>query len=89
MLTVPWQEVATFHMHSECYRFFFLFTGFAWSEVAILRVMTYDRYVAVCLPLHWGHYVSQKVYMSCDSCMAKHWHSRNLVYSNPILDQIL
>ncbi|OBS65762.1 hypothetical protein A6R68_05697 [Neotoma lepida] len=30
----------------------FFFTTLAWSEVAILTVMLYDYYVAICLPLH-------------------------------------
>nr|AAQ77041.1 olfactory receptor 113 [Mus musculus] len=39
--------------YAQCMLQIFFFTGFAWGEVAILTVMSYDRYVAVCLPLHY------------------------------------
>ncbi|XP_021514725.1 olfactory receptor 14J1-like [Meriones unguiculatus] len=39
--------------YSQCMLQVFFFTAFAWGEVAILTVMSYDRYVAVCLPLHY------------------------------------
>ncbi|XP_036846537.2 olfactory receptor 14J1-like [Manis javanica] len=39
--------------HSQCILQVFFFTSLAWAEVAILTVMSYDRYVAICLPLHY------------------------------------
>ncbi|XP_007949678.1 olfactory receptor 14J1-like [Orycteropus afer afer] len=39
--------------HGQCMLQVFFFTTFAWAEVAILTVMSYDRYVAICFPLHY------------------------------------
>jgi olfactory receptor len=39
--------------YSQCILQVFFFTSLAWAEVAILTVMSYDRYVAICLPLHY------------------------------------
>ncbi|EDL23353.1 olfactory receptor family 14 subfamily J member 10 [Mus musculus] len=39
--------------YGQCMLQIFFFAAFAWGEVAILTVMSYDRYVAICLPLHY------------------------------------
>ncbi|KAM9234286.1 olfactory receptor 14J1-like [Dugong dugon] len=39
--------------HGQCILQVFFFTSLAWAEVAILTVMSYDRYVAICFPLHY------------------------------------
>ncbi|KAM6184987.1 olfactory receptor 14J1-like [Rhynchocyon petersi] len=39
--------------YSECILQVFSFTVLAWAEVAILTVMSYDRYAAICFPLHY------------------------------------
>ncbi|XP_031203703.1 olfactory receptor 14J1-like [Mastomys coucha] len=45
--------VSGYISYGQCMMQVFFFTGFAWGELAILTVMSYDRYVAVCLPLHY------------------------------------
>ncbi|XP_008826505.1 olfactory receptor 14J1-like [Nannospalax galili] len=37
----------------QCALQVFFFTYLSWVELAILTVMSYDRYVAICLPLHY------------------------------------
>ncbi|XP_012378638.3 olfactory receptor 14J1-like [Dasypus novemcinctus] len=39
--------------HGQCVLQVFFFTSLAWAEVAILTAMSYDRYAAICLPLHY------------------------------------
>ncbi|XP_004387187.1 olfactory receptor 14J1-like [Trichechus manatus latirostris] len=39
--------------HGQCVLQVFFFTSLAWAEVAILTVMSYDRYAAICFPLHY------------------------------------
>ncbi|KAM9666430.1 olfactory receptor 14J1-like [Trichechus inunguis] len=57
-VTVP-QSIDNFLMddgyisHGQCVLQVFFFTSLAWAEVAILTVMSYDRYAAICFPLHY------------------------------------
>ncbi|XP_004387188.1 olfactory receptor 14J1-like [Trichechus manatus latirostris] len=57
-VTVP-QSIDNFLMddgyisHGQCVLQVFFFTSLAWAEMAILTVMSYDRYVAICFPLHY------------------------------------
>ncbi|XP_006872901.1 PREDICTED: olfactory receptor 14J1-like, partial [Chrysochloris asiatica] len=37
----------------QCILQVFFFTSLGWSELAILTVMSYDRYAAICFPLHY------------------------------------
>ncbi|KAM7319365.1 hypothetical protein ACRRTK_022477 [Alexandromys fortis] len=39
--------------YTQCMLQVFFFAAFAWGEMAILTVMSYDRYVAICFPLHY------------------------------------
>ncbi|XP_006877988.1 PREDICTED: olfactory receptor 14J1-like [Chrysochloris asiatica] len=39
--------------YGQCILQVFFFTVLAWSELAILTVMSYDRYAAICFPLHY------------------------------------
>ncbi|XP_058141121.1 olfactory receptor 14J1-like [Dasypus novemcinctus] len=39
--------------HGQCVLQVFFFTSLAWAELAILTVMSYDRYAAICFPLHY------------------------------------
>ncbi|XP_052599972.1 olfactory receptor 14J1-like [Peromyscus californicus insignis] len=39
--------------YGQCILQVFFFTSLASAEVSILTVMSYDRYVAICLPLHY------------------------------------
>ncbi|XP_008839780.1 olfactory receptor 14J1-like [Nannospalax galili] len=47
--------------YAQCMLQVFFFISFAWGEVAILTVMSYDRYVAICLPLHYEVIMSPRV----------------------------
>ncbi|XP_077015502.1 olfactory receptor 14J1-like [Tamandua tetradactyla] len=39
--------------HGQCMLQVFFFTSLAWAEVAVLTVMSYDRYAAICFPLRY------------------------------------
>ncbi|KFO18772.1 Olfactory receptor 14I1 [Fukomys damarensis] len=55
----------------------FLFTLFAVVEISLLVVMSYDRYVAICHPLHYGLIITPSL---CSQATAGSWAS-SLVYS--------
>eukprot|EP00079_Xenopus_tropicalis_P030306 XP_012826165.2 PREDICTED: olfactory receptor 8G1-like [Xenopus tropicalis] len=44
-----------------CITQFYFFIFFALSEVSVLAVMSYDRYIAICRPLHYMQIMSWKV----------------------------
>ncbi|XP_030048241.1 olfactory receptor 145-like [Microcaecilia unicolor] len=46
---------------SECMTQLYLFIFFVGSECVILSIMAYDRYVAICYPLHYVTIMSKKV----------------------------
>ncbi|XP_021005451.1 olfactory receptor 14J1-like [Mus caroli] len=58
--------------YEQCMLQIFFFTCFAWDEMAILTVMSYDRYVAVCLPLHYEVIMSPR---KCTWAVAAVWLS--------------
>ncbi|XP_031203612.1 olfactory receptor 14J1-like [Mastomys coucha] len=58
--------------YEQCVLQVFFFTALAWSELAILTVMSYDRYVAVCLPLHYEVIMSSR---KCAWAVAAVWIS--------------
>ncbi|OCT64654.1 hypothetical protein XELAEV_18045753mg [Xenopus laevis] len=47
--------------------FFFIF--FATAEVCLLALMSYDRYVAICYPLHYISIIDNKVCATLTSCV--------------------
>ncbi|KFO35921.1 Olfactory receptor 14I1 [Fukomys damarensis] len=55
----------------------FLYTLFASVEIALLVIMSYDRYVAICHPLHYGLIITPSL---CSQATAGSWAS-GLVYS--------
>ncbi|KFO35900.1 Olfactory receptor 14I1 [Fukomys damarensis] len=55
----------------------FLYVLFAAVEIALLVVMSYDRYVAICHPLHYGLIITPTL---CSQATAGSWAS-GLVYS--------
>ncbi|KFO30081.1 Olfactory receptor 14I1 [Fukomys damarensis] len=62
---------------TECAAQIFLFTVFAAAEIALLVVMSYDRYVAICHPLHYGLIITPSL---CSQATAGSWAS-GLVFS--------
>ncbi|OCT62170.1 olfactory receptor 5V1 [Xenopus laevis] len=44
-----------------CYTQLYFFVGFASAEFFLLTVMAYDRYIAICKPLHYFTIMSKKV----------------------------
>ncbi|XP_031203098.1 olfactory receptor 14J1-like [Mastomys coucha] len=58
--------------YEQCMLQIFFFAALAWSELAILTVMSYDRYVAVCLPLHYEVIMSSR---KCTWAVAAVWIS--------------
>ncbi|KFO18756.1 Olfactory receptor 14I1 [Fukomys damarensis] len=62
---------------TECTAQFFLYTLFAAVEFALLVVMSYDRYMAICHPLHYGLIITPSL---CSQATAGSWAS-GLVYS--------
>ncbi|XP_052019088.1 olfactory receptor 14J1-like [Apodemus sylvaticus] len=61
--------------HAQCMLQVFFFIGFAWSETSILTVMSYDRYVAICLPLHYEVIMSPR---KCAWAVAAVWVSGSI-----------
>ncbi|KFO37861.1 Olfactory receptor 14I1 [Fukomys damarensis] len=62
---------------AECAAQIFLYILFAVVEFALLVVMSYDRYVAICHPLHYGLIITPSL---CSQATAGSWAS-GLVYS--------
>ncbi|KFO37871.1 Olfactory receptor 14I1 [Fukomys damarensis] len=62
---------------TECATQVFLYVLFAAVEIALLVVMCYDRYVAICHPLHYGLIITPSL---CSQATAGSWAS-GLVYS--------
>ncbi|KFO18764.1 Olfactory receptor 14I1 [Fukomys damarensis] len=62
---------------TQCAAQIFLYTLFAAVEFALLVVMSYDRYVAICHPLHYGLIITPSL---CSQATAGSWAS-GLVYS--------
>ncbi|NP_001000273.1 olfactory receptor Olr1691 isoform X1 [Rattus norvegicus] len=59
----------------QCVMQVFFFTALAWTEMAILTVMSYDRYVAICLPLHYEVIMSPR---KCTWAVAAVWLSGSI-----------
>ncbi|XP_012886588.1 PREDICTED: olfactory receptor 14J1-like [Dipodomys ordii] len=58
--------------YAQCMLQVFFFTTLAWAEVAILTVMSYDRYVAICFPLHYELIMDAR---RCNSAVTAVWVS--------------
>ncbi|XP_032744813.1 olfactory receptor 14J1-like [Rattus rattus] len=61
--------------YGQCMMQVFFFTALASSEMAILTVMSYDRYVAICLPLHYEVIMSPR---KCTWAVAAVWLSGSI-----------
>ncbi|KFO18773.1 Olfactory receptor 14I1 [Fukomys damarensis] len=62
---------------AECAAQIFLYSWFVAAEIALLVVMSYDRYMAICHPLHYGLIITPSL---CSQATAGSWAS-GLVYS--------
>ncbi|XP_048205198.1 olfactory receptor 14J1-like [Perognathus longimembris pacificus] len=58
--------------YAQCVFQVFFFTSLAWAELAILTVMSYDRYVAICFPLHYELIMDPR---KCRSAVTAVWVS--------------
>ncbi|XP_054668404.1 olfactory receptor 14C36-like [Grus americana] len=58
--------------HSGCAAQVFLFVFFVSAEYCLLTVMAYDRYVAICKPLHYGTLLGSR---ACAPMAAAAWGS--------------
>ncbi|XP_077197109.1 olfactory receptor 5V1-like [Paroedura picta] len=47
--------------YNQCLAQMFFLISFTGTEAAVLAVMAYDRYAAICRPLHYSHLMSSKV----------------------------
>ncbi|KAE8578410.1 hypothetical protein XENTR_v10023522 [Xenopus tropicalis] len=54
--------------YASCIAQVFFFVLFATTEVCLLTVMSYDRYVAICYPLHYIIIVNKKLCAALTSC---------------------
>ncbi|XP_008846577.1 olfactory receptor 14J1-like [Nannospalax galili] len=62
--------------YAQCVLQVFFFICFAWGEVAILTLMSYDCYVAICLPLHYGVIIAPR---KCRWAVIAVWLSRGIL----------
>ncbi|KAE8578452.1 hypothetical protein XENTR_v10023559 [Xenopus tropicalis] len=53
----------------DCITQFYFFLFFAVSEISVLAVMSYDRYIAICRPLHYMQIMNQKACVQLVSIM--------------------
>ncbi|XP_048196697.1 olfactory receptor 14J1-like [Perognathus longimembris pacificus] len=58
--------------YAQCMLQDFFFMALAWTEVAILTVMSYDHYVAICYPLHYELIMDLR---KCQSAVTAVWVS--------------
>ncbi|XP_069879635.1 olfactory receptor 14J1-like [Dipodomys merriami] len=58
--------------YAQCELQVFFFTSLGWAELAILTVMSYDRYVAICFPLHYEHIMDPR---NCTRAVTAVWVS--------------
>nr|XP_020633908.1 olfactory receptor 5V1-like [Pogona vitticeps] len=56
--------------YNGCLAQVFFLIGFAGTEPALLAIMAYDRYAAICRPLHYTHLMSRRL---CNQCTAAIW----------------
>ncbi|XP_066841001.1 olfactory receptor 14J1-like [Anser cygnoides] len=70
MANVLWDSRAISYQGCAAQVFFFLF--FISAEYSVLTVMSYDRYVAICKPLHYGSLVGSR---ACAQMAAAAWGS--------------
>ncbi|OCT64653.1 hypothetical protein XELAEV_18045752mg [Xenopus laevis] len=60
---------STLITYTTCIAQIFFFIFFATTEVCLLALMSYDRYVAICYPLHYISIIDKKVCATLTSCV--------------------
>ncbi|XP_028939525.1 olfactory receptor 14J1-like, partial [Antrostomus carolinensis] len=58
--------------HAGCAAQIFLFAALVGAEISLLTIMAYDRYVAICKPLHYGTLLGSR---ACVHMAAAAWAS--------------
>ncbi|KAM5153038.1 olfactory receptor 5B12-like [Mantella aurantiaca] len=71
---------------AACMTQFFFFLFFVTSEVFLLAVMSYDRYTAICQPLHYTQIMSWKVCVGLVSCVGCMGFTHSLVHTLKALE---
>ncbi|XP_031205061.1 olfactory receptor 6C70-like [Mastomys coucha] len=80
LITIVTQEKTISYNGCICQLFFYIFLG--GTEFFLLATMSYDRYIAICKPLHYASIMSSKV---CHQLVLGSWVTGFLVIFPPLI----